>query len=79
MPSGHIDKAKPLRPLSTYAWAALEAAARTPTASHLYNAGVWNRLRREDLVEQVALRGSSVIYSATEAGRTKLARAPDAA
>lgn len=72
MPSGHVDKAKPLRPLSDFAWYALARACEGQVASHLYNSGVWDRLSREGLIEQVGLRGGSRLYEATAAGREKM-------
>lgn len=76
MASGHVDKTKPLRALSDSAWGALESTCRGQVASHLYNAGIWDRLFREGLIEQTSIRGSSRIYTATDAGRAKLAARP---
>jgi hypothetical protein len=72
MASGHVDKSKPLRPLSPRAWDALADAASGPVASHRHNAGVWDRLGREGLIEQTGVRGGSRIYEATAAGREKM-------
>jgi hypothetical protein len=72
MSSGHVDRSKPLRPLTEHAWDALADACAGPIASHHHNAGVWDRLFREGLIDQRATRGGSRIYVATEAGHAKL-------
>lgn len=75
MASGYPNKTK-LRPLSSYAWSALAAACAGPVASHLHNAGVWDRLVREGLIDQTGTRGGSRIYEATAAGCEKLKERP---
>lgn len=72
MPTGRVDASKPLRPLSAYAWSTLAYCGRTPmVVSWESNPGVWGRLMREGLVEQVpATKG--VWYQITTAGRERL-------
>lgn len=70
MPSGHIDAATPLRPLTDYAWRVLERLARAPMQAHLINPGVYIRLRREGLVGQKT--GAKPHIFITDDGRIKL-------
>lgn len=76
MPSGHIDPSKPLTPLTEHAWALLARMdLGVPMAGINRNPGVWARLRREGLVEQVQ-QGFIRVYVITAAGRAKLRERP---
>jgi hypothetical protein len=71
MPSGTPDPAT-LRPLTAFAWGALRyLASNESAASHDFNPGVWNRLRRESLVEPF-FAGDRTRYRITAAGRQRL-------
>lgn len=84
MPSGHVDKSKPLRPLTAHAWAILDSLSRGPLASYTVNAGVHDRLRREGLAEERDAHpyGTSAqrkpYLFITAAGRAKLEGRADA-
>jgi hypothetical protein len=68
-------------PLTRHAWDALKALARAPAPRQTFNAGVADRLEREDLVEAVDLpspyathRGRPLRHlQITAAGRVRLA------
>lgn len=76
MPSGHVDKSKPLQPLSDHAWRVLEYLdTGRAMSSQASNPGVWNRLLREHLVEQ-QYQGSRRVYVITAAGREKMKERP---
>lgn len=69
MPSGHIDPTKPLRPLTKHAWEVLGVLNRRPIAAYEINAGVRDRLMREELIDISTDQRRTV--SITEAGRAK--------
>lgn len=79
MTSGTPDPSK-LNPLSDHARGVLESIARAPVASLEINAGVWDRLYRERLIEGVELKspfkshaGKSILHAKiTDAGLAKL-------
>lgn len=71
MATGHVDKTKPLKPLSAHAWRMLAWLAEEAVASHLINPGVHDRFRREGLAHTDG--GRTTI---TEAGREKLKERP---
>lgn len=50
MPSGHVDRSKPLRPLSEKAWAALRLIGARKVLAFEINPGIRGRLYREDLI-----------------------------
>jgi hypothetical protein len=69
MPSGHVDRDAPLKPLSAHAWEVLEQLNEGPIAGYQINPGVRDRLVREGLAKEMPRRGDWVI---TEAGKAKL-------
>ena len=71
MPSGHIDPAAPLRPLSNHAMSWLRALATGRKPAYLINPGVRDRFRREGLTVEVFINGAEFV-EITDAGRAKL-------
>lgn len=75
MPSGHVDKSKPKKPITAHTWSVLAAIERGPVPCYDVNPGVSHRLMREDLVEQVTWMGRES-WRITDAGRAKLKERP---
>lgn len=77
MPSGHVDKSKPLRPLTAHAWEVLDGLERGPCLYASINAGVTDRFFREGLAEERWFdaygNGKKRYLVISEAGRQKLA------
>lgn len=73
MPSGHVDKSKPLKPLTEHAWSCLEWIARGPVPRHEINAGVVDRFVREGLADMQPMGNKGRYHVViTAAGREKL-------
>lgn len=77
MPKGHPNPFK-LNPLSEHAWKVLHWIRENGAAgvgSHEFNAGVADRLRREELIKHMPSE-HRLRYRITEAGKAKLAGRP---